>query len=138
VSAGHSIARLSSVPVTTLRHETLLLADEERAPEFHEFVAEVCRSAGFFPALHPGSVPTLRAAADVVDEGRCVLVAPESAAAAVPGLTWRPLVPAVPRYPWSLLWRAQNPARTVRTVVATARRLAAEHGWREDLTERAS
>ncbi len=133
VAAGHPVARLSGVPVTALRHETLLLVDEERAPEFHEFVSEVCRSAGFFPALHPGSVPTLRAAADVVDEGRCVLVAPESAAAAVPGLIWRPLVPAVPRYPWSLLWRAQNPARSVRTVVATARRLANEHGWRNDL-----
>jgi DNA-binding transcriptional LysR family regulator len=138
VAGDHPFARLSGVPVTALARETLLLADEEHAPEFHEFVAEMCRSAGFFPTLHPGSVPTLRAAADLVDQGRCVLVAPESAAAAVPGLVWRALVPAVPRYPWSLLWRAQNPARSVRIVVATARRLAAEHRWRDDLAERAS
>src|SRR3954447_15137875 len=85
VAGDHPFARLSTVPVTALRDETLLLVDEERAPEFHEFVADVCRSAGFFPSLQPGNVPTLRAAADLVDEGRCVLVAPESAAAAVPG-----------------------------------------------------
>jgi DNA-binding transcriptional LysR family regulator len=139
VADDHHFARMPGVPVSALKGETLLLADEEQAPEFNEFVAEVCRSAGFFPALFHGSVQTLRAATDIVAERRCVLCIPASAAAVdPPGLRWRPLVPAVPRYPWSLLWRSQNPSRYVEAVVATARRLSAEHGWRQAATEKAS
>jgi hypothetical protein len=139
VAEDHHFARLPGVPVAALKGETLMLADEERAPEFNEFVAEVCRSAGFFPALFHGSVQTLRAATDIVAERRCVLCLPASAAAEdPPGLRWRPLVPAVPRYPWSLLWRSQHPSRYVQAVVATARRLSVEHGWRQAAAGKAS
>ena len=57
------------MPVAALSDETLLLADQDRAPEFNEFVAEVCRTAGFFPALFHGSVQNLRAAVDLVVRG---------------------------------------------------------------------
>jgi DNA-binding transcriptional LysR family regulator len=138
VAQDHRFARLPGVPVQALMGETLLLADPERAPEFNQFVAEVCRSAGFFPTLFHGSVQTLRAAADIVAEGRCVLCVPASTADAVAGLRWRPLLPAVPRYPWSLLWRAQNPSRYAVALVSTARRMAVEHGWREAPAQAAS
>lgn len=139
VAEEHHFARLPGVPVAALKGETLMLADEDRAPEFNEFVAEICRSAGFFPALFHGSVQTLRAAADIAAEGRCVLCLPASAASsAPPGLRWRPLLPAVPRYPWSLLWRSQNPSRYVKALVITARQLSEEHGWRQATRERAS
>ncbi|MEU4215488.1 LysR substrate-binding domain-containing protein [Actinoplanes sp. NPDC026623] len=140
VPAEHPFARLAHVPVTALRDETLLLADEEQAPEFNAFVAEVCRSAGFFPTLFSGSVQTLRAAADLVTQGRCVLCTPASTAAVSfgPELTWRPLGPSVPRYPWSILWRAQDPSRYAVDLVRTARALSAEQGWRDAAGERAS
>jgi DNA-binding transcriptional LysR family regulator len=140
VPAGHPYARLARVPVAALRDETLLLADEEQAPEFNAFVAEVCRSAGFFPTLFPGSVQTLRAAVDLVAQGRCVLCTPASTAGASsdPDLTWRPLGPSVPRYPWSILWRAQNPSRYALDLVRTARELSAELGWRDAARDRAS
>jgi DNA-binding transcriptional LysR family regulator len=138
VAGDHHFARLPGVPVAGLKGETLLLSDEERAPEFNEFVAEVCRSAGFFPSLYSGSVQSLRAAADIVAEGRCVLVVAASASSAAPGLRWVPLVPSVPRYPWSVLWRAQDASPHVAAVVATARRLCVEHGWRQAAAEIAS
>ncbi|MEU7907224.1 LysR substrate-binding domain-containing protein [Actinoplanes sp. NPDC049118] len=140
VPAGHPYARLAHVPVAALRDETLLLADEEQAPEFNAFVAEVCRSAGFFPTLFSGSVQTLRAAADLVTQGRCVLCTPASTAGVSSGsdLTWRPLGPSVPRYPWSILWRAQHPSRYAVDLVRTARALSAERGWRDAAGERAS
>lgn len=140
VPAGHPYARLPSVPVTALRDETLLLADDEQAPEFNAFVAEVCRSAGFFPRLFPGSVQTVRAAVDLVAQERCVLCIPAAAAGAAgcPGLAWRPLGPSVPRYPWSILWRAGNPSRYALDLVRTARELSAELGWRDDAHDRAS
>ncbi|GID92945.1 LysR substrate-binding domain-containing protein [Amorphoplanes digitatis] len=140
VPAGHPYAGLAHVPVAALRGETLLLADEEQAPEFNAFVAEVCRSAGFFPTLFTGSVQTLRAAADLVTQGRCVLCTPASngGVSSGPELTWRPLGPSVPRYPWSILWRAQDPSRFTLDLVRTARTLSAEQGWRAAAGERAS
>ncbi|MFI7546922.1 LysR family transcriptional regulator [Actinoplanes sp. NPDC049599] len=138
VPAAHPYAGLAHVPVSDLRDETLLLADQDQAPEFNGFVAEVCRSAGFFPTLFSGSVQTLRAAVDLVRQGRCVLCTPESTAGVSAELVWRPLGPSVPRYPWSVLWRANDPSRYAVDLVATARALSAELGWREAARERAS
>jgi DNA-binding transcriptional LysR family regulator len=131
VRTDHPLAGRSAVPVACLRDETLLLADEDRAPEFNEFLADICRAAGFFPAMFPGSVQNVRAAADLVLQGTCVACVPGSVGSGLDDeLTWLPLEPAVPRYPWSLLWRAQNPSRHAMALVATARRLCDENGWR--------
>jgi DNA-binding transcriptional LysR family regulator len=135
----HHFARLPGVPLTALAGETLLLADEQRSPEFNRFVAEVCRTAGFFPTFYRGSVQNLRAAVDVVTQRRCLVCIPASAACvATEVATWRPLVPSVPRYPWSLLWRAQTPSRYVAGLVAIARELSREQGWRDAPRELAS
>jgi DNA-binding transcriptional LysR family regulator len=138
VPVDHAFARLRGVSVDALGAETLLLADEERAPEFTQFVAEICRSAGFFPTLFHGSVQNLRAAVDLVVQHRCVLCTPASGATYSAEVTWRPLVPSAPRYPWSLLWRAHNPSRYVGALVATARQLSVEQGWRDAATGKAS
>jgi DNA-binding transcriptional LysR family regulator len=138
VRDDHPFAARSGVPVAALGEETLLLADQERAPEFSEFVTEVCRTAGFFPALFHGSVQNLRAAVDLVVEGRCVLCLPASAVPYAADVTWRPLEPSVPRYPWSILWRAEDPSQYAVALVSTARRLCLEHGWRTAPTEKAS
>jgi len=138
VPAAHPYAGLTHVAVSDLRDETLLLADEEQAPEFNAFVAEVCRSAGFFPTLYSGSMQSLHAAVDLVLQGRCLLCTPESTAGVSAELVWRPLGPSVPRYPWSVLWRAHDPSRYAVELVATARALAVERGWRDAARDRAS
>lgn len=127
--ADHPWADLPHVPVSALRDETLLLADGDVAPEFNAFVAEVCRSAGFFPSSFPGSVQTLRAAVDLVAQGRCVLCVPASTSYWPDDVCWRPLGPVAPRYPWSLLWREQEPPAPVLDLIEAARRLAGEKGW---------
>ena len=66
-------------PVATLAAEPLLLAEEQRAPEFNQFVIELCRSVGFVPSLYRGTVESIRAAADLVAQRRCVLCAPSRA-----------------------------------------------------------
>ncbi len=138
VPAGHPLAGRADVPVPMLGGEPLLLPDSDRAPEFHDFVAELCRAAGFFPTMFHGSVQNLRAAVDLVTQGRCVLCVPASAAPGSADVTWRPLAPSVPPYPWSLLWRAQDPSRSAVTLVATARRMSVDHGWRGATTTIAS
>jgi DNA-binding transcriptional LysR family regulator len=134
VPEGHRLARLPVVPVAALAGESLLLADEPRAPEFAEFVAEICRCAGFVPTRHRGGVQNLRAAVDLVARGRCVMCTPASTADAAAPVRWRPLAPSVPRYPWSVMWRAERPSQQVRALVSIARELSRRAGWRASRT----
>ncbi len=133
VSQGHRLAALPGVPVATLATEPLLFAEEQRAPEFNQFVIELCRSVGFTPTLYRGTVESIRAAIDLVAQGRCASCAPASCVAAVlgSGIVWRPLVAPVSRYPWSVLWRAGDPSEYVRALVVCARALSQELGWLE-------
>jgi DNA-binding transcriptional LysR family regulator len=131
VPEDHRLAASPGVSVATLAAEPLLLAEEQRAPEFNQFVIELCRSVGFAPTLYRGTVESIRAAVDLVGQGRCALCVPASCVAAVPGIVWRQLVEPVSRYPWSVLWRAGDPSEHVRALVACARALSQELGWLE-------
>jgi DNA-binding transcriptional LysR family regulator len=131
VPESHRLARLPVVPVAALAGETLLLPDESQAPELTEFVAEVCRTAGFVPAAHRGTVHNVRAAVDLVASGCCVMCTPASTAELAAPARWRPLAPPVPRYPWSVQWRAERPSRQVMSLVAIARELSRREGWRD-------
>ncbi|HEY6746665.1 MAG TPA: LysR substrate-binding domain-containing protein [Mycobacteriales bacterium] len=123
------------VPVAALAGQRLLLGPEDRAPEFDEFVNELCRSAGFSPTRYPGSVASARVAADLVLQRQCVLCLPASSATARPGLVWQPLVAPAARYPWSVLWRAGDRTQPVSAFVRAARRLSAERAWLEPAPE---
>jgi DNA-binding transcriptional LysR family regulator len=129
VAQDHRFAALRGVPVAMLVAEPMLLGEEERAPEFNQFVVELCRSVGFVPTLYRGTVDSVRAAVDLVVQGRCVLCAPASCVSAVARIVWRPMTAPVSRYPWSVLWRAGERSEHVRAVVAGARALSQELGW---------
>jgi DNA-binding transcriptional LysR family regulator len=129
VAEGHRLAAQSVVPVATLAAEPLLLAEDERAPEFNQFVIELCRSVGFIPTLYKGTVESIRASVDLVAERRCVLCAPASCASPRPGIVWKPLVAPPSRYPWSVLWRAGDTSEHVAALVQCARALSRRLGW---------
>ena len=74
----------------------------------------------------------------MVGQRQCLLCLPESAACVADGLHWRPLVPSVPRYPWSLLWLADTPSPHVLTLVAIARELSRHLGWLDSPEDLAS
>ena len=131
VAQGHRFATASTVPVATLAEEPLLFAEEERAPEFNQFVIDLCRSVGFAPTLYRGTVDSILASVDLVVQGRCVLCAPSSCVPTAPGIVWRPLVSPPSRYPWSLLWRAGDTSEYVRVLVDCARALSRGLGWLE-------
>ena len=131
VAEGHRFAARSDVPVATLAAEPLLFAEEDRAPEFNQFVIELCRSVGFVPTLYRGTVDSFRASVDLVVQGLCVLCAPSSCVPTPTGTVWRPLVAPPWRYPWSLLWRAGDPSEHVHGLVGCARVLSRRLGWLE-------
>jgi len=126
---GHRLAGSPDVPVAALAAEPMLLAEEGRAPEFNQFVIDLCHSVGFMPTVYKGTVESIRAAADLVAQGRCVLCVPASCLPTVPGIAWRPLTEPTSRYPWSVLWRADDRSEYVHAIVSAARRLSRELGW---------
>jgi DNA-binding transcriptional LysR family regulator len=129
VPDGHRFTALDGVPVATLAQEPLLLAEDAQAPEFNQFVVEMCRSAGFTPAVYEGTVESIRAAADLVAGGRCLYCVPSSCISALPGTIWRPLIEPMSHYPWSILWRANDDSDLVRAVVTCARTMSKRLGW---------
>lgn len=126
---GHPYAAMDAVPVTALAHQALLFAEHARAPEFNQFTAEMCRDAGFTPAVYDGTVQSIHAAADLVAQGRCLYCLPCSGTADLPGTTWRPLTQPASCYPWSILWRAADTSADVNTVLTTAHALAQRLNW---------
>jgi DNA-binding transcriptional LysR family regulator len=129
VPAGHRFAALDAIPVAVLATEPLLLAEEARAPEFNQFTVEMCRAAGFTPTVYRGTVESIRAAADLVAQGRCLYCVPSSCIAALPGTIWRPLTDPASYYPWSVLWRAADDSGHVRAVVSSAKAMSRRLGW---------
>lgn len=129
--ADHMLTALPSVPLPTLAEERLLLADDERAPEFNEFIRELCRSAGFIPVYYRGSVGSVRGAHDLVAQGRCLFCVPSSCTDSPPGVVWKPLTEPKAWYPWSLMWRAGDHTEGLRALVAAARSLSSKLEWLE-------
>ena len=129
VPRDHRLAALEGVPVAVLAAEPLLLAEQARAPEFNQFTVEMCRAAGFTPTIYEGTVESIRAAAALVAQGRCLYCVPSSCIAALPGTTWRPLTEPSSYYPWSVLWRAAETSGHVHDIVSCARAMSGRLGW---------
>ena len=129
VPPGHRLAAMDAIPVAVLAEEPLLLAEEARAPEFNQFTVEMCRAAGFTPTVHEGTVESIRAAADLVAQGRCLYCVPSSCISALPGTIWRPLTEPASCYPWSVLWRAADTSDHVHAIVSCAQAMSRRLGW---------
>lgn len=131
ISERHRLAALPSVPLAVLAEEPILLSSDHRAPEFNQFLIELCRTAGFTPRIYPGTVDSIRAAVDLVVQGRCLACVPASSAMPFPGVR-KLLIQPMAQYPWSVLWRISNTSEQVRAVLSIARGLSRKLGWREE------
>jgi DNA-binding transcriptional LysR family regulator len=126
---GHSLAKQSTIPVSWMSGVPLLLADDEWAPEFNQFVMDTCRKAGVVPTIYRGRVQSMCAAAQLVARGGCAAWAPQSCGVRWPGTCWVPLVDPVPQYAWFLFWRADNQSEHLEAVLNYARELSRVRGW---------
>ncbi|MGW3544192.1 LysR substrate-binding domain-containing protein [Nocardia niigatensis] len=127
VAAEHAWAHRRAVPLAELAGETLVFADESRAPEFNEYIRELCRTAGFAATPYAGTVHSVLGAGRLVRDGHAVVCVPRSCAP-LPGLHWIPIAEHC-YYPWSLLWRANGETEAVRSIRCCARALGARLGW---------
>jgi DNA-binding transcriptional LysR family regulator len=125
----------AEVPVRALADVPIVLPEDAQAPEFNEFILELCATAGFRPSRFNGSAQSARAAAYLVTQQRCLTPVPGSCDLLLPGVVWRPLDPET-RYPWSLIWRADNDSWPVVALRRCARALAGKLGWLEDVGAR--
>lgn len=127
VAEDHVWAHRLAVSLAEVAGEPLVFADESRAPEYNEYVRELCRTGGFAVRAYPGTVHSVLGARRLVRDGHAVACVPRSCAP-LPGLRWIPLAePAY--YPWSLLWRANGETEAVRSIRCCARMLAERLGW---------
>lgn len=129
VSTRNPLAELESIAVGQLADQLLVMSSEEHSPEYNDFVLSLCHSAGFRPRQHPGSVESLRAAADLVRHGRCVCLTPGSCDLLGPGLVWVSLQDARAVISWSLLWWQGCERPLLLTLRETARETARALGW---------
>lgn len=120
------------VPIEALSDVPLVLAEDELAPEFNEFVFDLCAAAGIHLTRFHGSIQSARAAAYLVAQERCAAPVVSSCDLLAPGLTWRPITP-VCRYPWSLLWRADDDTWPVTAIRESARALGDKLNWLKNL-----
>lgn len=128
VGEGLKLPGDDAVPLAALSDVPLVLAEDELAPEFNEFVVDMCAVAGFQLTRFQGSVQSARAAAYLVAQERCVTVVASSCDLLSPGVVWRPIAP-VCRYPWSLLWRADDDTWPVAALRRSAHALAVKLDW---------
>jgi DNA-binding transcriptional LysR family regulator len=135
VAKAHPLAAGDTVPVRGLAEVPILLAEDARAPEFNEFAIEMCAEAGFRLIRYHGTVQSIRAAAYLVAQQRCLALVPRSCDLLLPEVRWLPLNP-VCLYPWSLLWRAEDTSWPVAAVCGSARALSHKLGWLADLHSR--
>ncbi|MBU3065425.1 LysR family transcriptional regulator [Nocardia sp. NEAU-G5] len=128
VGDGHRLGDRDAVAVADLADTALLFADETRAPEYNQFVRDLCLLSGFIPTVFPGTVQSMMCARILLRERRCALCVPRSCTP-IPGLRWLPLIEPATCYPWSLLWRASDDSEALHWVLCCAKSVSTKCGW---------
>ncbi|WP_051367278.1 LysR family transcriptional regulator [Hamadaea tsunoensis] len=103
--ATHALAAHDEIALSDLAAEMFYLPADDLAPEWNAFVRTAC---GFTPRRHPVTADGASAALDLVAEGACITVGLRSTAYP-PGVVRRPVAGGL-AYPWTLVWRAGDPA----------------------------
>src|SRR6185503_14284753 len=108
VDRAAGVARRAEGAAATLRVGIIDSSYDSMPQILHEVQARypglVIHQVGFTPTVYGGTVESIRAAADLVAQGRCLYCVPSSCISALPGTTWRPLTEPASYYPWSVLW----------------------------------
>jgi DNA-binding transcriptional LysR family regulator len=129
----HRLAAASTIPVASLRDETLLLFPRHLAPAYYDGIVAACHEAGFSPDIHAFDDPPVNAMLARLSSGREVGLAPRSfaehAARASTSIALCDVVEPSILAELSVLWPANDPSPAIASVLTTARRHAERNGW---------
>jgi DNA-binding transcriptional LysR family regulator len=133
--AGHSLLRLSSVPLAKLAKETFILPPRATTRAFHDSIIEACHRAGFAP-IRGQEAARLMGGLLMVGAGAGITLVPRCADQIhVNGVGYVPIEGDEPRAPIGLAYRRDNRSPAVQNFVAVARRLARTADSAKDQTE---
>jgi DNA-binding transcriptional LysR family regulator len=133
LSTRHRLADASTIPLTSLRHETILLFPREISPGHYDHIVAACEQSGFQPRIKAFRSPPPQAMLARLHAGREVGLTPASfafhAVQAAPDMVARAIVePEIPEE-WSILWPDRGQSAAIDRVLDTARRCATENNW---------
>jgi len=103
--------------------------DHQTTPVDRRWMVLVVVAIAQLMVVLEGTVESIRTAADLVAQGRCLYCVPSSCVSALPGTTWRPLTEPASYYPWSVLWRATDTSDHVLALVRCAQTMSRRLGW---------
>jgi hypothetical protein len=133
LSGRHRLAKLSSISLTDLENETLLLFSRELAPAYYDRIIEACEQAGFEPRVNAPSNPPVVASLARLLQAREVGLIPASfafhLADAQPGVVAREVISPEIVAEWSVLWPSRTKSASIEQFLESARRCAVDSDW---------
>jgi DNA-binding transcriptional LysR family regulator len=133
IGKRHRLADASSISLTALEHETILLFPRELAPAYYDRIIESFERAGFQPQVRAFPKPSVHASLAHLLGAREVGLIPASfafhAAQAEPGVVAREIVNPQILAEWSILWPARAQSAAITRFLDSARRCASDNDW---------
>jgi DNA-binding transcriptional LysR family regulator len=133
LSKRHRLADASAIPLTSLRHEIILLFPRELSPAHYDHIVAACEQSGFQPRIKAIRNAPPQAMLARLHAGREVGLTPASfafhAVQAAPDVVARAIVQPEILDEWSIVWPARGRSAAIERVLDTARRCATENNW---------
>jgi len=133
IPSGHPLVGLTEVPVEALKDEGWILFPRLLSPGLHDYMAGLCRRAGFAPrVVQQGNEG--HTIVGLVGAGLGIAVVPESLKHwGGPEVVYRPLKAESPWLPMCIAWRRDERLPVVHSFVAIAK---SEPNWAEPRSSR--
>lgn len=111
IPEGHRLAAYTSVPMSELRDESLVMIPRAQEPELHDYYVALCQDVGFSPRIVHDATTTL-VAVGLVASGAGIAFVPESTrVVARSGMVYRPMQDPTPRFRLAATWRGDPEPR---------------------------
>lgn len=120
----HPLAQRDIVPLAELRREVFVGAKEEDLPGYNQWIAQLCRRAGFRPRFVEDADSLTHALSLLVAENAVTLVSSIARKVNAPGVAYRPLGGRGARWDLLVAWQRGPMTQPVRTLVDTLARRA--------------
>lgn len=120
LTPGHRLAKLRRVPLAKLQEERFIMFKRSAAPATHDFILQVCRSAGFEPNIAKQS-DRAQSILDLVAAGVGIAIIPEHFQRYRTELLLRHFIPNPPALSLCMVWRQDDHSPVLHSLCAMIR-----------------